>query len=195
MNSPRTSFIVTALISVALVGTAYADTRKICERALIGMGFTIDTYVHEAPGIFSRERHNFGPITCTVNRDGSIRSIERGNEVIAEDGIFGPNAILFRDEAERLYSVIIAEARPERDAGIEAARQVFQREQQARWDQYSELEQEAQGQLGSLISQLREGSVDTQAAIYLGIDDTLSERLINDTFFKAFVKSLRLNKR
>lgn len=190
MNTLSIPTFVLALIKIAVAGTAFADTRETCESALHGMGYTLGAYVHQPSGIFSREQHIFGSISCTVNFDGTIRSIERGNEVIAEDGIFGPSAIRFRHEAERLHSIIVAEARSERDAAIEAARGVFQREQQARRDKYSEIENIAQAQLNSLISQLREGLVDIEAANYLGIDAMIREKLIADSVFKGFHETL-----
>lgn len=149
------------------------------------MGHSLGAYAHEPSGLFSRERHNFGPISCIVDRDGSILRIERGNETLAEDGIFGEPAIRIRDEAELLHSIIIANERAERDAAIEAARRTFERERQAQRDRFTDIENEAGAHLESLIAQLRQGSVDLEAASYLGLPENYLSRALEDEFFQG----------
>lgn len=174
----------TLIASFALLGqAAYADTRETCEEMIGAMGFKLEPYIHEPAGFFSNETHRFGAVTCHVSRDGTIKKIERGNEILAEDGIFGKSAIHLRDEAKTRYAVISAEARASRDSKIQEAKRQYNKVRQTQQDKYDDIEILARDHLDSIISGLKRAELKRDAIAHLNISDSIVRKVTEDELF------------
>lgn len=115
----------TGIIMVALMfssSATWAGPKDDCEAIVRGLGFSTSPYRFEQGGIFSRDQHIFGDLTCYVEPDGSFNSLYRRDTPVAEDGFFGYAALEERDraisDAERETDV----ARRKRDEIIDRAR-------------------------------------------------------------------------
>lgn len=118
--------LISLMVSPTLV-LANAKERETCARGIERAGFSIEEpYTYDEPGFFSRASHTFGVFTCEVNADGTINKILRGQSVIAEDGLYGVQALKIRELIEASAEDRRDEARKERDAAIEHARNLYE---------------------------------------------------------------------
>lgn len=87
-----------------------ADSKVDCEHALQGMGYSLSTYAFEEAGWLSKEKHIFnGALTCYIEKDGDVHSIEDNGIVVAEDGFFGKEALGKRDDLNEERRRVIRE--------------------------------------------------------------------------------------
>ena len=82
-------FFFAVAVSSAVVYSASADPKHNCSIALESLGYQLRTHTFEEAGWVSREKHIFnGSLSCYVNRDKSIHSIEDNGVVVVKDGFF-----------------------------------------------------------------------------------------------------------
>ena len=91
--------VLIGLACLVVVGNVPADPKMNCEQALQGMGYSPGPYAFKKAGWLSKEKHIFdGTLICHVTKDGEIHSIDDNGVVVAEDGIYGQDALSKRDD-------------------------------------------------------------------------------------------------
>lgn len=106
---------------------ADANQRDACALGIERAGFNIEEpYRYEESGFFSLASHIFGVFTCEVNSDGTVHKILRGQSIIAEDGIYGIQALKIWELIEASAEDRRDEAREQRDAAINSARERYE---------------------------------------------------------------------
>lgn len=140
--------------------TATADGRKLCSEVIEQAGFQAEApYSYEEPGFFTWEQHKFGIFRCTLNTDGTIAKVTRGDNLIAEDGFVGVDALELRALAIKSQRILNAKHKKKRDDTIEAA----DREYEISMENVDSL-------LSNLLVQIKSGTIDENTLTKMEID-------------------------
>lgn len=124
MSLRSRAFLATAFMAIT-AGGALATPKEDCETAISALGYPLTGYVFEKSGLFSMEKHHIGGVTCYINIEDKIDSLYIGEEVLAEDGYFGRDALRERNRIREQAQNEIDTARVARNAKIKKARDDF----------------------------------------------------------------------
>ena len=124
MSLKSYTLLASTFISITTT-VALATPRQDCETAISTLGYPLAGYVFEERGIFSMEKHHIGGVTCYIDINDEVDSLYMGDEVLAEDGYFGREALQERDRIRGQAQSDINTARDDRNAKIDKAREEF----------------------------------------------------------------------